>query len=637
MIDRLTFLLCAVLVVCLSACAEEEPPAEVEPIVLIQSVESVESVEEAPIPAPFADTPADRLRGRVIDTRTAQGIPDVWVRLRRRGEESLVRSDSEGFYFADRPLPEGKVSARVGLDRRGAWWMPSQARLEHAPASASAVHHVLRVESGPSYSLDFLVNAPTHAERWQARLVERDGEGGERVWSWQVLRTGTFPMLRYHSVEHEPDPRFRPRIELRQDGGDWFSRAPVTRTVGIAEHPIDMELVQYAAFGGSVVDAEDRPLADIAITLGQLSGDLLPMVSAALVTTYTSRGGDFFFEEGVEPGRYHLQVWRGDRLEVNFAIDIGVEGNDGYRVRLPAMPIAGAIHGILRGSGGAAPPSAILSLRSIPDGTVRRWLHAMETDPRWGSMTREEDRTTFFFDDLPPGRFELSLFPLDGASYRPTSMEVSAPLSNVVFERIDSGSPVTWFFDVRDAESGEVLEEFRVVYRTAGWWNPEGLLLNAGAVAAQLPSDTPTTWIIYQPGYLPRYGSFAEGPRDLEARTIRLELERGWGAELFLRDAQGGGDRPELDTWTTMARVHQAPPVAGVEIRADGVSLGKSDEQGVFRVELEAEPDRLEIGGAEWKAIDSTWFRDGRIVSAERSGAKGGEYRSVVVWMTAGE
>jgi len=567
----------------------------------------------------------------VIDTRTAQGLPELWVRLRRRGELSLARTDERGYFFADRPLPVGKVSARVGFEPKDPWLEPQIFRLDHDDAVAGETQHVLRVETGPGYRLKFMSVPVRNPQRWKARLVERDAEGEERHWSWQTLRKGEPPWLRYPTVELEPDPRYRARIELRLDGADRFSRAPVKRTTGVAEEPVVLELAQYAAFGGQVIDATGRPVVDARVSLFQLSGSALPVVSTDWQSVYTLRNGAFFFEEGVEPGRYHLRVESAGREDVDLDLPIEEEGTSAYRIRLPEVPIAGAISGVLRGGEAGAPPMALLSLRSIDGGGVRRWLHPLERDPLWGNLTQEDDRLAFFFEDVPVGHLELSLFPLDGRAWAPRTVELDGPAEGLAFTCDDAAPPVTYHFEVEDAATGEPLEEFRAVFRADGWWNPEGLLLAPGVPAAKVSPDTSFTWMVYQPGYRPRYG---ELPGEVEASqlTICLELEPGWGAELWLRDARGGGDRPELDTWVTMARVHQAPPVGGVEILADGVALGRSDAEGVFRVSLDEEPRVLEIGDASWEVVDSTFFADGRIVSNDS-----GEYRCVVLWLRSVE
>ena len=606
----------------LLACGESDPTAG-ETL----EEESVEVTPAVEMPAFPTDLPTTRLRGRVIDTRTAQGLPELWVRLRRRGELSLAKTDERGYFFADRPVPEGKVSARVGFEPKEPWLEPGIFRLDHDGTVAEEMQHVLRVDTGPGYRLKFMTVPVRNPQRWKARLVERDAEGEERPWSWQTLRRGDLPWLRYPTVEFEPDPLYRARIELRLAGADRYSRAAVTRTTGVAEEPVVMELAQYAAFGGQVIDATGRPVVDAKISLFQLSGSALPVVATDWQSVYTLRSGAFFFEEGVEPGRYHLLVESAGRENVNLDLPIEEEGTSAYRIRLPEVPIAGVLSGVLRGGEAGAPPMALFSLRSIDGGGVRRWLHPLEKDPLWGNLTPEDGRLTFFFEDVPAGRLELSLFPLDGRAWEPRTVELDAPAEGLAFTCDDAAPQVTYHFEVHDAATGEPLEEFRAIFRAEGWWNPEGLLLAPGVPAAMVSPDSSFTWMVYQPGYRPRYGAL---PREVEGDvlSIPLELEPGWGAELWLRDARGGGDRPELDTWTTMARVHQAPPVSGEEIRADGVALGQSDANGVFRVSLDAEPRALEIGGAQWTVLDSTFFADRRIVSKDS-----GEYRSVVLWL----
>lgn len=585
--------------------------------------------EESPFPA---DLPADRLRGRVLDRRTAQGLPDLWVRLRRRGETSLVRTDERGYFFADRALPQGMVGARVGIDEWDPRLEPGLLRLEHDPATAAEVRHVLRVDAGPGYRLEFLPIEVRNPERWKARLVERDDRGSERAWSWRALRPGEPPWLRYETVEHEPDPRYSARIELRLEGGAPYSRAAVSRTIGVAEEPVRFVLSRLAAFGGEVIDPTGRPVVDARVSLRQLTGGTLPVVSDAWRSAYTLRSGVFLFEHGVEPGRYRVRVASAGREDVDFILDLEEEGITGYRIRLKEVPIAGAVSGELRTDGAGGTPLALLSLRSTDGGGVGRWLHPLEKEPLWGSLTAEEARLSFTFEDLPVGRYELELFSLDGRPWEPRALELEAPATGLSFTAGEGAPPVAYSFDVRDRATGEALSECRVVFRAPGWWNPEGLLLAPGSVAARVSPETGLTWMVYQPGFRPSYGDL---PHAVEgaALEIPVELERGWGAELWLRDVGGGADRPELDTWATMALVHQASPVPGVPVRGDGVVLGVSDGSGVVRVSLEAAPGRLEVGGAEWEAIDSAFFAGGRLLPGSDTGGATREYRSVPIWL----
>jgi len=610
------------------ACGERSPAPTGRPT---ESAVETPLRAEAEEPSFPADLPADRLRGRVLDRRTAQGLPDLWVRLRRRGETSLVRTDERGYFFADRALPKGMVSARVGIDEWDPSLESSPIRLEHDPAAAAEVRHVLRVDAGPGYRLEFLPIEVRNPERWKARLVERDDRGDERAWSWRSLRPGELPWLRYEGVEHEPDPRYSARIELRLEGGDRYSRAAVRRTIGVAEEPVRFVLCRLAAFGGEVIDPTGRPVVDARIALRQLTGRTLPVGSDAWQRAYTRRSGVFLFEHGVEPGRYRVRVASAGREDVDFTLDLEEEGISGYRIRLKEVPIAGAVSGELRTDGAGGTPVALLSLRSTDGSGVARWLHPKEEEPLWGSLTAEEARLSFTFEDVPVGRYELALFPLDGRPWQPRALELEAPATGLSFTAGEGAPPVAYSFDVRDRGTGEGLPEFRAVFRAPGWWNPEGLRLSPG-VAAAIPPDTGLTWMVYQPGFRPSYG---ELPREVEgtALAIPVELEPGWGAELWLRDVGGGGDRPELDTWATMARVHLAPPVRGVPVLADGVVLGASDESGVVRVSLGAEPGRLEVGGAEWEAIDSAFFAGGRILSAGETGGATWEYRSVPSWL----
>jgi hypothetical protein len=67
-----------------------------------------------------------------------------------------------------------------------------------------------------------------------------------------------------------------------------------------------------------------------------------------------------------------------------------------------------------------------------------------------------------------------------------------------------------------------------------------------------------------------------------------VRLEPGWGEALVFTETSGG------------AFPEERGPIAGVEVRADGVVVARSDEQGLAVVSLAREPGKLECDLAGW-------------------------------------
>lgn len=555
----------------------------------------------------FADAAPDLLRGRVVDRATAQPWTNVWVRLTAGSEEQVVRATATGHFLAEQALGAGEVRVAVGLDPEGPWCAPGEQVLEHDPALADPTVHVVRVAPGPSYSLAFLEEAAAEPARWEARVVERASNGTFRPWSWQVLLPGDPPRLRYLEVERVHDAARTAFVEVRLRYKDWFARAAVPSTRGDHGAPIGLTLVQYGSFGGIVRDTNGEPLRELEVRLYPETGSETPRVYLGPVLTRTDGEGAFRFD-GVEPGHHDLHLRPEGRPEVHVHVDVEGGHADGNVYEVAALDGLVDLPLAIVGSGEEGDtPEVVVSLRSLDDSTVRRSLHTRMQNGWLAQAERVGLGVAGIFAGLSPARYELGVFGLDGRRYEPASIVVDADAlgDGVAFQLAPIEPLFEWRPEVRAAGGGAPLERYDLHLSAPQWWFPRGREITAGETAAWLGPNVPaSSWRLWHEGFRPSWGSSAAWSTAEDLPAV-LELEPGWGCELVFRDASTARlPLPREDSWLRAALVHAARPLADVELFADGERLGRSDEYGRFRLQLDGAPMRLELRLEGWRALD---------------------------------
>lgn len=557
----------------------------------------------------FADAAPERPRGRVVDSATAQPWPDAWVRLQgTEGEPQVVRATATGHFLAESALPAGEVRVSCGLDPDGPWCPPGEQVVDHDPALPEPTVHVVRVEPGPSYSLAFLEAAASEPARWEARVVERAQDGTFRPWSWQVLRPGDPPRLRYLQVERSHDAQRTAFVELRLRYKDWFARAAVPSTRGVQVEPVALELVQYGSFGGVVRDTNGEPLREMEVRLYPESGSETPRVFLGPVLARTDGEGAFRFD-GVEPGHHDLHLRPEGLPEVHVHVDVEGGHADGAVYEVAALEGLVDLPLAIIGSGVEEDaPEAVVSLRSLDDPTVRRSLHTRMQNGWLAQTERVGVGVAGIFAGLPPSRYELEVFGLDGRRYEPASIEVDASAleDGVAFSLAPLDPLFEWAPEVRAAGTEQPFEAYGLHLSSPAWWFPSGREIAAGESAAWLGPNVPaSSWRLWRDGFRPRWGSSLSWSSEQDLPGV-IELDPGWGCELIFRDASSARlPLPREDSWSRAALVRAARPLADVELFADGERVGRSDDQGRFRLQLDRPPGRLELRLDGWRALDA--------------------------------
>lgn len=558
----------------------------------------------------------DRLRGRVIYRQTAQPWTAVWVRFATEEGECRTLATDTGHFVAPRALPGGEVRVFVGIDEDGPWVNPEGELIEHLAETASETVHVLRTSGGPSYALDFLDHASEEPTRWEARLIERGPAGRIRAWSWQVLRPGDPPRLRYLRPEEEPEDDWSAFVEVRLRDKDWFARGPVESTVGERLEPLALELVQYASFGGTLVDEAGHAIVGAQLSLVQVSGSETPLFDAAPRLTRSDEEGGFLFPLELEPGHYHLGVQAEGRPEKQLDVDIEGGHSDGYRLVLEALEATEQLAVAVVGAEEGTEPIVLISLKSEASPNdepgsqgIWRCLHTRMRTPERGLVQSIGMGYAMLFEELPPGRYVVSLFPMDGQRYEPAEAVIELPVregaeDGVVFLQVEPTSLRDLRFVVRGRGEEAELDSYDMRFSAPGWWYPQPIRVTGGYGLGEVSLDSFTQdWTLWAPGFRPAHGHMRDlGEGEGEA-VVEVELDAGWGFDLVVLDGSRGLPREDFDTWQNVAFVHQATRLEGVLVIADGRLVGQSDGQGRVRVALDERPNNLELFKDGWRVV----------------------------------
>ncbi|MFT7668916.1 MAG: hypothetical protein ACI8X5_001616 [Planctomycetota bacterium] len=622
----------------LIACSpEQEPlsqakttPAKIAQAELAQPEPAKTQAGESDSVALFDQASLESLRGRVIYSQTAQPISQVWVRLVHGDREQIALTTDTGHFFTKESLPDGEVRAFVALDENGPWLEPESVLLQHSSAGAASTIQTLRIKAGPSYSLDFLSHASDEPARWEARLIEVGSGDRKRAWAWQVLRPGDPPLLRYASPRYPPQEEWKPFVEVRQRGKDWFGRARVEGNQGGRTKPLKLKLIQYASFGGILIDANGRPIDEAQVDLLLAKGTQIPAFYDDPQTAWSDVDGVFGYPAILEPGHYHMTV-RSEGRE-NSVLDVEIiRGNTGgFEFRLDAVIAHEQIPVALLGPDEGPLPAAIVSLRSLGSKyPVRRSLHTKMGFVPHGFVEQSGIGYGMLFADLIPGRYELSIFGLDGIRYVPESLVVELPLDleGISFLQVNNDPPRELHFAVLPKDGENELAFHSVRISSKDWWYPSSTRVEQGVASGSVALDSPAgEWMVWAPGYQPKYGNLAQldatqsGPA-----VIDVELSKGWGAEIIVRDATEGVPRPNFDAWQLAAYAHQANPIEGVLVIAEGTVVGHTNAAGRARISMDAKPGDLMLYREGWRVMGAGGgLEDMDILDRERG---------AVIWM----
>ncbi len=577
--------------------------------------------EESPPPSPAAPSlrtlPAVRGEpcGRVVDERTGEAVPEVVVFASRGDARASGTTDGAGWFETDAP-GAGPGAIKIELVDAGV----ALASFSRDPAKEPPPW-VLSVAIGPTYPLAF--PAPARGSG-RARLVEsardedvagelavlpgeitldRETSADDRTWSWQPVRPGLAPWIRYPSMEHEPDDRLRKRIEALGDDrrlhrGTARGTVGVQGTVGLRFLEVRMNVA------GHVLDGQDRPIGGASVLLAPAHGASEGTRKASVWREALSGlDGSFAFDE-VPSDAWNLFAWT-----------VG-PGSSFARERVVDDPRRSSVVLRPRASEGFVGLGDIPS--AIPD-RERAWLvlELAECAPfgrGWPLPLRGEGRA-------PPLPGNVSLARLCWLG-EPLWSSAEADIGG----RADAfpAHLERWTLQVADGPSGAPVEDAEVLL------GPDGGIVtrSAGKASWLFPAEIELEWMVARAGYASAFGDENAFTTEEGARVARAVLWPGWGAALYFR----AGPRleseldPEADrTSALMSDVLGAlasPPIPGVEVLADGVEAGTSDDHGAVRLAMDRVPLRLTLVRRHW-----------RLTGLDRLAVPGSSALRYVVWL----
>jgi len=561
-----------------SAPAQELVPAAPEP----------ERTSVATSSAPLQGTLLDRDSGEPIEggvVLALRAIPSASGMAEER-----VEPGPGGLFRTRGSFPKAKLRVKLLEARSGTVLQETKEPFdpEHGPWT-------LRVELGLLVPLELERPAEVELEFGQARVIERSSSGTIERQAAKVRGEGQ-PFVHFRRPLNPAASDARLELELEAhspDGRRQFTgRAPLSATRGVLATLV-VPLVEATAVVGRVLDADGKALEHVAAWLMPLDRPASP--ERKELGQETDEGGAFRFDE-LEPGPHELVLcaglFRGDAAR----IDVRAGWND-LGVLTLRLPPDAAIRGELVDPTGKNDPAALLVLT----GGGRRYVASSSFGSFFGAP---DGRSEFVFEHVPPGDYELRPVSFTGGRIEPERVRV-APGAFVTFQ-----APGTarrgWAFRVRDAESGEALEEYVALGQLEGGW-----------IGTHFDSDDTfpfegTGWVVLAPGHrsirLPSDQRFerttrTEGGATHEVLVADVALARGWSLPVVCRALEPGTTLDEVSAYF-------ASPLGGVRVVADGRAVGTTDAGGLAVVELERAPERIEVELEGWRTVSSR-VRDG--------------------------
>ena len=539
------------------------------------------------------------LRGRMLDRRTEDGVPQLMIQIKKLGPRSrtdLALTDDGGWF--ESPVAYERTGLRLTafdvLDDGFSQGIADKGWSHYAQAPEL----LWRVDVGPTFRPS-AVGGPAGAE-WKARLREVNRDGQERAWSWVEIDAseGWPAWIRYRKAEHWPEPGWAPRLQVADASERWSGETPVPSSVG--QHPEPIQVVVEARAGavhGTVTDSDGRPVAAHVLLVFGDPGD-----GQAWVEAGTDARGAYALE-GAPGGVHRLMVQTDHRPVARFVVEVVMGRITTRDVVLPHIDVAGDVRGALIGPSGGGEPVAFVHLESLEGGATSQMVIAgfwIFSDPDG------EERSEFAFEDLPAGRYTVRLRPMDGRRYDRLTAEVQVPAEEVLFTTAEAAEDeIDYVLRVVDASTGDVLPEASLLWRFGPVWSPD-VETGPGETVESGPSMMDLAGVACAPGYLPRKFVPADFEREGDRVLMEVPLERGHGAALVMLDADRlmGGSEARFDDWLP------AEGISGARVVVAGRVVGTSDATGLALVDARNPIDAFEVRAPGWVELTRLRFQD---------------------------
>lgn len=553
-----------------------------------------------------------RVRGRVVDRATGEAVPGFLIRIRgpvgakatARSEDALTDLDGR---FESALGYEAGVLEFAMLDCKPQKSKPassadvSKIEREHSLTEAAAgAQQTIELAVGPTYTLEFDLPEGEQLDDFYAvfpmrvlpelrdmhRSIAEDPNSGAALYYGGMLkpallepraalRFGTTTWTRFASpIESSLQPQIDSReqmLYLRSLDGYWSGGAAVKSIQGIQQQPVAIELTKGGVIDVRIIDLEGRVVRSAWL---QLSTAHAPSNVLAEVGVDPKGCGSF---EWLEPAEYELRVEcdRYEAVSVRATVEAGV--NTKLEVRVQSASELGPVSGVLRGrTGRHRSKGAIIVLQSLENPELHL-LKSLDYRKREGRYS-----APFVFDDVPAGRYELSIRPLDNMQWDKLAMVVTAPAEDLEFICEDDVATFDFAFRALDAGTAAAIEQtWSIVWladpasdrRLDDHWETH--------VYEGVPEGVPLQWVLRAHGYRLARGDETAFVLENKLRIAQVRLTRGWGQIFKVTN-------------------DEQQPIKGVELVVDGVSVGRSDARGLVSIDLDARPTKLEFLRESW-------------------------------------
>ena len=554
-------------------------------------------------------------RVTVVDAEAHQPVPFFQIRVARKGSANWYETDIQGVIELPLDTPEqvgllwqtngtspDKVSSFVvtvnGVSENGGSEEDGKARQASETFKAQGIKLgrwdrsevpgsdvlTLVVKVGPTWILEPQVSAQGASLavdfKALASLQLRGQGGGHGSWGAEAALglAGDIRWARFSHRESQSLARIGPlALELRSEDGLWLGARPVERSTGFDPEPLVVDLEARAAVHGDLTDQQGAPLRRqvIAFQSPGLEDTTTAMTDQdghyrarwlrpGLLTAFVRDPAFDPFEQPIT-----LRAGRDERLDVTLNRRSG----------------GGQVSGVIESSTGAFTGRVFLFLEGV-EGTS----HWARTDPSFTQRLGVQ-RATFAFDDVPPGSYRLTCNTTTPYGFESPVRFINPPEESLRFRLLDDREPQRVSFAIRAAEGGrDLLEAYSLQYAFNGGYTDRAKGTRESPVQIEVPDRASVTWVVFAPGRKPMAGdASAFGARQSESQ-LTLHLEQGWGARMNLLGIETLGS------------------LAGVEVFADGVSMGHTDTDGLLLLSLEAAPRRVHFDPSHWVIHDSLTY-----------------------------
>lgn len=366
-------------------------------------------------------------------------------------------------------------------------------------------------------------------------------------------------------------------LVLYTTDGLWRGRGDVPRVRGASPEPVGIEFEGTGVIQGIVRDADGRPRPDVWVTLVRTEP-----LRIDTTDNRTDAAGRYRISLAT-PGPGVLQVTGEDTEPWRRPIDVLPGRVLEQDIALASRRIGGAIQGVITTASGERCSGCSVILTSRNDTSIWRTAGIA-----W-SATDGRSEGRFSFEDVPLVECDVTLEMFVACAVDVRTHRVVPPQERVAFHVQDRLPSQQVGFAVVDANGTAHPGPWSVFVRGDGGWQVRFGTDDAAATRDALPIGLPFAWTMVGEGLRAQHGrAVAVAGTPLQ---VTIPAVAGFSARVACMD---------------LANYHQA---RGVEVFADGVSVGATDVQGELTIDLPRPPRVLSLDPRVWRIFSDGTHR----------------------------